>query len=117
MRLRICVWAGLVLAVAFVTGCSSDSANRYYLDYTLPSKNPDEVAILYAEPARSYTVIADLQARGVSPKYMQKHAAEIGADAVIVSLLGGRRSYDDEWASDNTSRTYSRITGTAIIYK
>lgn len=47
---------------------------------------------------------------------MQKKAAEIGADAVICTPIGGLRSYKDEWASQDTSQTYYRLAGTAIIY-
>lgn len=49
---------------------------------------------------------------------MQKRAAEIGADAVIVSLLGGYYDSNTEWASEDAfSSTYSTIAGTAIKYK
>ena len=49
---------------------------------------------------------------------MQRKAAKIGADAVIVVPLGGYRSKSDEWAEQDTEgRTYSRITATAILWK
>jgi hypothetical protein len=49
---------------------------------------------------------------------MRQKAADIGADAVIVSTLGGYRSQNAEWASDDTyGNFYSRITATAIKYK
>ena len=63
-------------------------------------------------------VIADFQARGADDDYMRKKAAAIGADAVIVSYLGGYRDRGDEWAGqDSQSQSYSRVTGTAIKYK
>ena len=48
---------------------------------------------------------------------MKKRAAKIGADAIIVSPLGGYYSLNEEWAdSDSMSRTYSRLVGSAIKY-
>ena len=48
---------------------------------------------------------------------MRKKGADIGADAVIVSLLGGQYSKSEEWADkDRYSTTYSRITATAIRF-
>ncbi len=107
-----------MLAVATVSpSCISDEAHRYYLNETLPAKDPSQVEIHFGKPIRSFTVIADLQARRATPEYMRQEAAKIGADAVIVSLLGGERAQSDKWASENTRHTYSRITGTAIIYR
>lgn len=52
------------------------------------------------------------------PKDMRKKAAAVGADAVIVTILGGYYSISEEWAeSDSYSHTYSRIAGTAIKYR
>ena len=65
-----------------------------------------------------YIVVADFQACNASIKHMRKRAAEIGADAVIVVPAGGWYSRDDIWADKDTqSRSYHRLTGTAIQYK
>ena len=74
--------------------------------------------MLYREPSRPYEVIAELQARNESDQGMQKRAAKIGADAVIVQHLGGRYSPREEWAQQKrTSRKlYTRIVGIAIKY-
>jgi hypothetical protein len=108
-----------VFIIAFlISSCARDVANRYYGDRTYPPKNPSQVELLKNAPAREYIVIADFQSRGESPQDMREKAARIGADAVIVSTLGGYYSKDDQWAdSDTYSGTYSRITGTAIKYK
>jgi len=48
---------------------------------------------------------------------MRKKGAEIGADAVIVSLLGGNYSLNEQWADkDRYSQTYTRIAATAIKF-
>lgn len=99
-----------------LSACVGDEAHRLYLDGPLPAKKTEEVLILFEEPDRPYTVIADLQARGASPDYMQRESAKIGADAVICSYLGGRRNVSDKWADQDTSKTYRRMAGTAIIF-
>ena len=50
---------------------------------------------------------------------IQSSHYQIGADAVIVSFLGGYYSTHSEWADEKnmTNDTYSRVTGTAIKYK
>lgn len=98
--------------------CTSDQANRYYSSVKYPAKSIEAVEILRAPPSRPYDVIADFQSRGESPHDMRRKAAAIGADAVIVAMLGGYRARSDEWAGeDSESHTYSRIVGTAIRYK
>lgn len=101
-----------------LTSCATDIANRYYGDTTYPPKNPNDVEILRTKPTRDFIVIADFQSRGETPEDMRDKAAQIGADAVIVSILGGLYSRDEEWADkDRHKDTYSRIVGTAIKYK
>lgn len=98
-------------------GCAQDVANRYYSAQRYPSKSPQEVELLFSAPSRPFTVIADLQSRNESPKGMKKRAAKIGADAIIVSPVGGFYRLKEEWAgSDSMSRTYSRLIGSAIKY-
>ena len=108
----------LLLFVIFISACAIDAANRYYGTVRYKPKDPQEVEILWKKPNRDFVVIADFQSRGESPEAIRKKAAQIGADAVIVSILGGFYSYDEQWAgNDRYSDTYSRITGTAIKYK
>ena len=81
-------------------------------------KNIKEVEVLWETPPRPYVVIADLQASHVTVKQMQKRAAEIGADAVIVTLTGGWYSESEIWTeNDRYSKSYRGLIGTAIKYK
>lgn len=106
------------LALCVICSCVTDVANRYYLDKQLLPNNPKNVEILYSKPKREFIVIADFQSRGETPEAIRKKAAKIGADAVIVSILGGLYYTGEEWAgNDRFSSTYTRITGTAIKYK
>ena len=111
--------AGLaLLCVLVLAACAIDVANRYYGTEKYPPKDPAEVELLWQSPKKDYVVIADFQSRRESPEAIRKKAAEIGADAVIVSILGGYYSRSEEWAGiDRNATTYSRITGTAIRYK
>ena len=105
-------------AVFSLASCATDVANRYYAGQTFPPKDPSEVAILRSAPHRPYEVIADFQSRGESEKSVRKKAAKIGADAVIISILGGYYNLSTQWASDDAhANTYTRICGTAIVYK
>lgn len=115
MRVHKVLWS---LAFALLAaGCASDVANRYYAAQRFPPRPATEVQILWQKPTRSFTVLADFQSRGESPEDMRKKGAEIGADAVIVSLLGGNYSLKEEWADkDRQSHTYSRIAATAIKF-
>lgn len=114
----IACFAMLTLILCLFSSCASDVANRYYGKTTYAPKQPGEVQILWECPTRPYDVIADFQSRGETPEDMRRKAAQIGADAVIVSTLGGLYKIGEEWAgSDSYSRTYSRITGTAIKYR
>jgi hypothetical protein len=107
----------LSVAVLQLTACVSDVANRYYGGQKYVAKAPGEVQVLWDVPTRPFKVIADFQSRGESPADLRNKAAAIGADAVIVSLLGGKYSLEEQWAGDDRySRTYTRITGTAIKY-
>lgn len=110
-----------LLAVCLILLCSCigpDIANRYYLKETYPPKEAKDVEILTKKPDREFIVMADFQARSETAKWMQKMAAQIGADAVIVTHLGGSFYSGDVWAGkDSQSATYSRIIGTAIKYK
>ncbi len=113
-----CIAVALLIIGLLMLSCATDVANRYYLSERYPPKNPVDVEVLTHAPAREYIVMADFQARGDTPQSMRKRAAEIGADAVIVQILGGFYSKTDEWAGQDTmSGTYSRIAATAIKYK
>jgi hypothetical protein len=78
-----------VLLLAALIGCARDVANRYYGGVAYPAKEPREVEVLWRAPTRNYVVIADFQSRNETPDDMREKAAKIGADAVIISILGG----------------------------
>jgi hypothetical protein len=106
----------LLLLCPLFAACATDVANRYYGTAKYPAKTPSEVELLWKRPLRDFVVIADFQSRGESPEAVRKKAADIGADAVIIAILGGY--YSGEWAGSNKHPdTYTRITGTAIKYK
>jgi hypothetical protein len=116
MKNRIILFWAFSLAL-LTSGCASDVANRYYAAQRFPPRPISEVQIYWQNPDRPFTVIADLQSRGESPEDMQKKGAEMGADAVIVSLLGGNYSLKEQWADkDRYSKTYTRIAATAIKF-
>ena len=106
------------MVALFFAGCAEDVANRYYGTQQYPAKKTKEVELLWHNPQREYIVIADFQARLESPEQMRAQAAKIGADAIIVSILGGYYDRSTEWAGqDKQANSYSRIAGTAIKYK
>ena len=96
-----------------------DVANRYYATETFAPRPAEQVSILSKAPGRPYEVIAEFQSRNETPVSMQKRAAEIGADAVIITLVGGAKDLDEEWASSDRykNKSYSRILGVALRYK
>ncbi len=108
----------LLLSVLFLFGCVSDVANRYYLSERFPPKEQSSVLILHSKPSKPFVVIADFQSRGESANDLQEKAAEIGADAVIVTQIGGFYSVDEEWASKDRYKNehHSHIVGTAIKF-
>lgn len=115
MRLPIIL---TMFALLSLTSCATDVANRYYGSTHYPPKKPEAVEVLRSRPKRDFIVIADFQSRGESVTDMREKAAQIGADAVIISILGGYYDSHEEWAGqDRYSNTGSRITGTAIVYK
>ena len=118
MKIRQYATLGLLIVTSLLVGCATDVANRYYVAEKYPPKDPKDVELLWQRPAREFIVIADFQSRGESPEAMRRRAAKIGADAVIVAILGGLYNTSEEWAGhDSQGNTYSRITGTAIKYK
>ena len=117
MKCQLRAWLGSFLLVFSMSGCVQDVANRYYLAERLPPKEVEEVEVLSQAPSRAYVVVADFQSRGESPEALRRKAAEIGADAVIVTKLGGSYDIQEEWAgADRRGRYNSRIIGTAIRY-
>jgi hypothetical protein len=110
---------GLVLLLCpLLAACATDVANRYYGTARYAPRDTTEVELLWQRPTKDFVVIADFQSRGESPEAIRRKAADIGADAVIVSILGGYYSRGEQWAAnDKHADTYSRITGTAIKYK
>jgi hypothetical protein len=109
---------GLVLLMLMAPGCASDVANRYYGSVKYPPRDPKTVEVLRQRPARPFEVIADFQANGGGISAMRRQAAKIGADAVIVTNLGGYYSPAEQWAGDDRmSSSYMRMAGTAIKYR
>lgn len=108
----------LVLSTMALVSCATDVANRYYGSVRYEPRSPKDVAMLSAEPSRPYDVIADFQSRNESRESIRKKAAKIGADAVIITMLGGEYSESEQWAEQKHDRgVYTRIVGTAIKYK
>ena len=115
-RLVHTVTASMVVFV--LAGCATDVANRYYAAGKYPPKPPEHVQILHRNPTRPFEVIADFQSKFESPEAVRDKAAQIGADAVIISTPGGRYLTTDSWASnDSLASSGSRICGTVIVYK
>jgi len=109
--------AGMIVMTTALFSCVVDEANRYYGDVTYPPKQVQDVEVLKSAPDKSYTVLADFQAKRATAEYLRKLAAEIGADAVIITHVGGSYSHQEVWADkDRHSNTYTRIVGTAIKY-
>jgi len=108
----------LLLFALSLFGCASDVANRYYLSERFPPKEQSDVLILHSKPSKLFVVIADFQSRGESASDLQEKAAEIGADAVIVTTVGGYYSHSEEWASQDRykNKYHSHIVGTAIKF-
>lgn len=107
----------LLLPICF-SSCASDVANRYYATERYAAKNPKDVEVLRSAPSRKYQVIAEFQARGETVNGMKKRAAQIGADAVIVTPLGGYAPLNADWAGDSRqSNSYSHLVGNAIKYQ
>jgi hypothetical protein len=117
------IYTQMQLAVLFIfglslIGCASDVANRYYAGKQYPSKNKADVLILNSKPTKAFIVIADFQSRGETPSDLQEKAAKIGADAVIISRVGGLYSRSEEWASKDRyqGQFHDHILGTAIKF-
>jgi hypothetical protein len=108
----------VVLLVLMAPGCATDVANRYYGGVKYPPRDANTVEVLRQRPVRPFEVIADFQANGGGISAMRRQAAKIGADAVIVTNLGGYYSPAEQWAGeDRMSSSYSRMAGTAIKYR
>ena len=102
----------------FLCGCVSGEANRYYLKQKFPARSHKDVEIFREKPSREYVVMADFQVSRGTFKHLQKRAAGIGADAVIVTCTGGWYSTSEVWADkDRYSDTCTGLIGTAIKYK
>ncbi|EED36092.1 hypothetical protein NOR51B_2040 [Luminiphilus syltensis NOR5-1B] len=80
--------------------------------------SPEQVQVLTENPDIPYEVIAEFQSRREQPADVQRKAAEIGADAVIITLFGGNHSLTAEWTQDgrDMDKTFSRIVGVAIKF-
>ena len=116
-----CSWMKFIALIIFglsLVGCATDVANRYYASEQYPPKNKEDVLILDSKPTRPFIVIADFQSRGETPSDLQAKAAKIGADAVIVSHVGGFYFCDEEWASKDRyqGQYHDHILCTAIIF-
>lgn len=110
-------WLGLATVIFCISGCVYDVANRYYLSERYPAKSEEQVEVLTSTPSRPYVVMADFQSRGDSVEGVRSKAAQIGADAVIVSKIGGSYDAREQWAGeDRFTSTGSRVVGTAVRY-
>lgn len=107
-----------VFTILLCTGCVTDVANRYYLAEKFPPKNEAQIEVLASNPTRPYVVMADFQSRGDSVESIRRKAAQIGADAVIVSKLGGSYDMREQWAGEDrrAGKGGSRVVGTAVRY-
>ena len=108
----------LLFFILSLLSCATDVANRYYSSEQYPPKSKEDVLILDSKPTRAFVVIADFQSRGESSSDLQKKAADIGADAVIISHVGGYYSRSEEWAANDRYKEayYDHILGTAIKF-
>lgn len=114
---KVSITLGVCGCVVTCMGCAYDVANRYYLSEKLSPKPPELVTVLKEAPDRPYEVIADFQARRESVDGMRERAAEVGADAVLVTQFGGWYTSREEWAGeDRYLDSGSRITATAIRF-
>lgn len=112
-----------LFALTILAACASDVANRYYSNRKFSPVPVSEVQLLWDKPDRPFEVIADFQSRGETPTAIRKKGAAIGADAVIVSIVGGDYSLFEQWADhdghanpDPRFDGSARINGTAIKY-
>lgn len=90
---------GLLCAVA-LSACTMGSGTRTSRRLYQPTHSSD-VEILFREPTRPFTVVgpvssfgAPIAAENAMYRAVQKEAAELGADAVIVEGPGIGRNYD-----------------------
>ena len=107
----------LLMGLVWLSGCAAtDVANRYYSEERYAPVPQDQVQILTRAPDTPYEIIAEFQSRREQPSDVQRKAAEIGADAVIITLFGGDHSLTAEWAQGDRDmeKTFSRIVGVAI---
>ncbi len=95
--LRICA---LVSLAAMLASCTIGSGTRTSRRLYQPTQAAN-VEILFREPAQPYTVVGPVSSRGDSLasenamyRAVQKEAAELGADAVLVAGAGVTRAYD-----------------------
>lgn len=117
----------IVFTLLLMTSCATDEAYRYYgkSERKAPKKK-NEVTVYYKDPGLKYEPIADFQARGSSHlvEEFQKKAAEVGADAIIITITNESYDKNTEWAGDGVKNTQDekffldrRIYGTAIVFK
>ena len=110
------LWIALVSSLLF--GCSSTDIVIYDSD-NRPAKAASEVEVLLENPVRPFKTIARIQFGPDAfvsdyqsqTDYVVKQAAELGADAVILS-------YDSEVVGYEGTTSESKVTiGQAIIYE
>jgi hypothetical protein len=119
MRLNKLVFP--ICCALLCSSCAQDVANRYYGAQRYPERDPRSVELLFHAPSRPFNVIADFQSRGESPEAFRERAAKIGADAVIVTRVGGLYRRSEEWAGSDTMVNTSanlagHLIGSAIKY-
>jgi hypothetical protein len=96
MRISFILAISSVILSACTTGSGTRTSRRLYQ----PAKSSD-VEILFREPTRPFTVVgpvssfgAPIAAENAMYRSVQKEAAELGAQAIIVEGPGIGRNYD-----------------------
>ena len=113
------LWVGRIVSEPVGIDLSGDGDNtRYGLSQPFAPRDPQEVEVLWEKPAEAYTVIGHFRSRGNNPKSLQKRAAKIGANAVIVTPLDVVSAKTDrQYRMPQPSFSHPRIAGEAIRYE
>lgn len=106
------------MALLTISSSCVPNQGRVYAQFP-PKSNYKEVQIIHAKPVRDYTLIADFEAINVSFDWIQRKAAQYGADAVFVASFYGS-SIQGNADLNNTTKSLginNNYFCTAIKYK